>query len=173
MLLSGLTEQVVTQHVVQAALPGLAGVAPDVYAPDELQLPGLHVLHVDVDVEDEVANLLHGAPGGPVRVDPLREVARAAVAVAELRPGGDVLLHVGRDRDDLEAAGGVQLLPELLFELPNAPLLGRRGRLERRVDQLEAEERNARTAVVVGRRARNAGRPEGETGRQSRGLQQG
>jgi hypothetical protein len=64
----------------------------------------LHVLHADVDVEDEVAHLLHGSPGGPVRVDPLREVACAAVAVAELRPGGDFLLHVGRDRYDLEAA---------------------------------------------------------------------
>jgi hypothetical protein len=89
----------VAQHIIQAVPPRLVGVATNIDALDELQLPGLHVLHVEVDVKDEITHLLHGSPGDPFRTNPRCKVTFAAVAVADLGPSGDFLLYVGRDRD--------------------------------------------------------------------------
>ena len=67
----------------RAPSPGFVGVAANVDAPGELHLTGFGIFDVDIDVQDEVAHLLHGAPRGPIGADPLRELALAAVAVAD------------------------------------------------------------------------------------------
>ena len=101
------------QHVVQAVPPGFVGVAANIDALDERRLPGVHVRHVEVDVEDEIAHLLHGSPGDPLRTNSRGKVAFAAIAVADVGPSGGLLLDVGRDRDDPESAGGVQSFPDV------------------------------------------------------------
>src|SRR5262249_48867658 len=84
---SGLAEEIVAKQIVEAALPRIVAVAADIDAPDELHLSGFRVLHVDIDVEDEVAHLLHDAPGRPIRAGLAREVALAAIAVADRGTG--------------------------------------------------------------------------------------
>src|SRR5260370_32778252 len=119
-----LPQQLVADEVVEAVAQGFVGVAADIDAFDELHLPGLRILDIEVDVEDEVADLLHRAPCRPVGVDALGVVALAAVAVANLRTRGDLLLHPRLDRHYLEAPGGVQLLPQELLDPPHpSPLL--------------------------------------------------
>src|ERR1700730_9208896 len=100
------------QQVIKATPPGLVRVAAYINALDELQLSRARVLHVDVDVEDEIAHFLHGAPRGPLRPGFSGPVALAAIAVADLWSGRDFPAQVGRDWDDLETAGGVQPLLE-------------------------------------------------------------
>src|SRR5258708_28171850 len=155
-----LPQQLVADEVVEAVAPGFVGVAADIDAFDELHLPGLRILDIEVDVEDEVADLLHRAPCRPVGVDALGVVALAAVAVANLRTRGDLLLHLRLDRHDVEAAGGVELLPQEVVEQAQPALLVGRGRLERGVDEREAEEGAARHGLRMrgrGRRAARAG----------------
>src|SRR5258708_15603963 len=74
--------QAIAQQIIESPSPGFVGVAADVDAPGELHLTGFGILHVDIDVQDEVAHLLHGAPRGPIGAGPLRELSLAAVAVA-------------------------------------------------------------------------------------------
>src|ERR1051326_7091116 len=98
------------QHVVEAAAPGFVGVAADVDAFDKRELPGLRVLEVEVDVENEVADLLDRAPGGPVRARFSRVAPLAAVAVPDLRPARDFVLQFGRNGDERESAGRIELI---------------------------------------------------------------
>src|SRR5260370_24553518 len=81
-----LPQQLVADEVGEAVAPGFVGVAADIDAFDELHLPGLRILAIEGDVEDEVADLLPRAPCRPVGADALRVVAPAAVAVANLPP---------------------------------------------------------------------------------------
>ena len=80
---SGFAQQIIAQQIIESPSPGFVGVAADVDAPGELHLTGFGILHVDIDVQDEVAHLLHGAPRGPIGAGPLRALALAAVAVAD------------------------------------------------------------------------------------------
>jgi hypothetical protein len=112
-------------------LPGSVGVAADVDAPGELHLTGFGILHVDIDVQDEVAHLLHGAPRGPVRADPLRELALAAVAVADGGSRCDLLDRVRRNVDDLKTARGRELLAQDVIEQADALNLGEFSHQER------------------------------------------
>jgi hypothetical protein len=90
----------------RAPSPGFVGVAANVDAPGELHLTGFGIFDVDIDVQDEVAHLLHGTPRGPVRADHLRELALAAVAVANCGSRCDLLDPVRRNVDDLKTARG-------------------------------------------------------------------
>jgi hypothetical protein len=76
------------------------------------------------------------------------EVALAAVATADLRSGGDLLEYVGRNGDDLEATGSIQLFPECVVQHANASLLLGCCRLERGVNQLKTEECDAGRSLV-------------------------
>jgi hypothetical protein len=98
---ASLAQQIIAQQIIEPSLPGFVGVAADVDAPGELHLTGFGILHVDIDVQDQVADLLHGAPRGPVRADPLRELALAAVAVADRGSRCDLLDRVRRNVDNL------------------------------------------------------------------------
>src|SRR5262252_10146450 len=75
------------------------------------------------------------------------EVALTAVAAVDSWPGCDFGSDLGRDRHKPVAARRCQFLTEQLVELTDARVLGRGGRLERRVDQAEAEERHGDAAV--------------------------
>ena len=87
---------------------------------------------------NEIAHFLNCAPSRPVSTGLDREVALAAVAIAD--SGGDLLEHVGRNGDDLEATGSIQLFPKCVVEHANATFLLCRCRLERGVNQLKTEE---------------------------------
>src|SRR5262245_15423875 len=128
---SGLAEEIVAQQIVEAALPRIVAVAADIDAPDEFHLSGFHVLHVDIDVEDEVAHLLYSAPGGLIRAGLAREVALAAIAVADRGAACDLPLDRGRDTDDPETAGRVEFCTEQVVQQPDARAFGRSGRLKR------------------------------------------
>src|SRR5260370_39769297 len=80
-----LPQQLVADEVGEAVAPGFVGGAAGIDAFDELHLPGLRILDIEVDVEDEVADLLHRAPCRPVGVDAPGVVALPAVAAADLR----------------------------------------------------------------------------------------
>jgi hypothetical protein len=71
-----LLEQVMAQHVVEADLPGIV-VATDIDALDELHLICPSILHIDIDVQNEVADFLDGAPSGPVSPSSNGKVALA------------------------------------------------------------------------------------------------
>ena len=127
---SGLLEQVVTQHVIEPVPPGFVGIAANIDAFDELQFAACRIFHVEIDVQYQIADLLHGAPRGPVCADAFGVVALAAIASADLGTGGDPLLQVGRDRHDFKAAGIVELLLEQIIEHFDAAVFARRGRLQ-------------------------------------------
>src|SRR6185369_451294 len=112
--------------------------AADVDAFHELHLPAARILHIEIDVEDEVADLLNRSPRGPVRPRGDRRFLLAAVAILDRRTAKG-FLPFGRDRDDLEFAGGIQLLGEELADHLEARRLFWLGRLERGVDQGESE----------------------------------
>ena len=64
---SGFAQQIIAQQIIEPPSPGFVGVAANVDAPGELHLTGFGILHVDIDVQDSVANLLHGTPRGPTQ----------------------------------------------------------------------------------------------------------
>src|SRR6185312_4891188 len=109
------------------------------------------VLHVEVDVEDQVADLLHRALCRPIRAGAAAIVALAAVAIVDRRPLRDLLPYLRRDRHKLEAAGGLELVAQQVVEHVQPPFLSRGRRFERRVDQGEAEEGDAGNAVAGGK----------------------
>src|SRR5262249_20977582 len=92
-----LTEQVMAQQVIKPTPPSLVRVAANINALNELRLSRARVLHVNIDVEYEIAHLLDGTPSGPIRPGLSSPVALTAVAVADLRSVRDFLAQVGRD----------------------------------------------------------------------------
>src|SRR3984893_11216324 len=101
-------------------------------------------------------------PRGPVRADHLREPALAAVAVADGGPRCDLLDRVRRNVDDLKTARGRELLAQDVIEQADALDFYPRGRLERSIDELEAEKGNARHFLAVRPRVRSTARHDGE-----------
>jgi len=127
-----------TDHVVEAVPPGFVGIAANIDAFDKLHLSGPRILHVKVDIEDEVAHLLHGSPRRPIRPGPGRKVTLAAIAAAYGRTGLNFRLHVGGDGNDLESARGIKPFVKEIVEHFEPLHLGGGRLLERRVDQREA-----------------------------------
>ena len=80
-----LTKDVVAEHKVETVAPRLVGVSAYVHALGKFEFSGLRILHVEIDVENEVADLLDGSPRSPVRTNPVRNVAFASVAVLDPR----------------------------------------------------------------------------------------
>src|SRR3984893_12455772 len=101
-------------------------------------------------------------PRGPVRADHLREPALAAVAVADGGPRCDLLDRVRRNVDDLKTARGRELLAQDVIEQADALDFYPCGRLERSIDELEAEEGNPRHFLAVRPRVRSTDRHDGE-----------
>src|ERR1700726_2006996 len=101
-------------------------------------------------------------PRGPVRADHLREPALPAVAVADGGPRCDLLDRVRRNVDDLKTARGRELLAQDVIEQTDALDFYPCGRLERGIDELEAEEGNARHFLSVRPRVRSTARHNGE-----------
>src|SRR6476646_12036290 len=66
-----------------AAPPGLIGVSAQIDGLVEQDRAGRGVLDPDIDVENEVAHLLHPADQHPVGLQRLRDVELTAVAVAQ------------------------------------------------------------------------------------------
>jgi len=152
----------IAQQIIEPPSPGFVGVAANVDAPGELHLTGFRILHIEIDVQDQVAHLLHGAPRGPVRAGHLREPALAAVAVADGGPRCDLLDRVRRNVDNLKTARGRELLAQDVIEQADALDLYLCGRLERSIDEFEAEEGNARHFLAVRPRVRSTPRHDGE-----------
>jgi hypothetical protein len=86
----GLLEQVVAQHIIEATPPGFVRVTSDVDALGKFHLFCLSVLHINIDVQYKVADLLHSAPSGPVGPGFESEVALASVAIADFRRAGNL-----------------------------------------------------------------------------------
>ena len=118
---SGLPEQVMAQHVIEPMPPKLIGVASNIDAFDELQFAICRVLNVKIDVEDQIAHLLHSSPGRPVGADDRGVTTLAPVASADLRTVGDPPLHLGRDWHDLVATGIVEPFPQQVIEQFDRP----------------------------------------------------
>lgn len=78
---SRLTEDIVAKHIVETMAPGLVRVSAYVYALGKFEFSSLRILHVEIDVENEVADLLDGTPRGPIRANPVRNVALTSIAV--------------------------------------------------------------------------------------------
>ena len=92
------------EHIVEAMAPGLVGVSAYIHALGKFELSGLRILHVEIDVENEVADLLDGSPRGPVGTNPVRNVAFTSVAVLDPSPRSDLLLQFGGNGDEPESA---------------------------------------------------------------------
>ena len=133
----------------RAVAPRFIGVAANVDALEKTRCSGCRILDMHGDVENEVADLLDSSPRGSICTDLLREIPLTPVAVSNCRAVGDLLLHVGWNGDDLEAARGVQLLPEQIVEHPKAPIFERVGWLQRRIDQVKAQKDDAWNVVSL------------------------
>src|ERR1043166_4575252 len=156
------------QHVIEAAAPGLVGVAADVDALGKLELPGLRVLQVEVDVENEVADLLDRTPRCPVRARFSRVVAFAPVAVPDLRPARDFALQFGGNGDESESPGTIEFFAQQLIEHAQAGFLFGFRRFERRIDHRKAEECAARRIGCLRRCCSAARRAQRDHDRQWR-----
>jgi hypothetical protein len=54
----GLLQDVVPDHVIETTKPRFVGVAANVYAVGKFDSPGVHVLHVQIYVDDQKTNCL-------------------------------------------------------------------------------------------------------------------
>src|SRR5580658_2848426 len=90
---SGLLQDVVPDHVIETMTPRFVGVAANVYAVGKFDSAGLHVLHVQIYVEDEIADLLHNPPCRPLGANLLGKVPLTSVAIRNSRTGAGLLLY--------------------------------------------------------------------------------
>jgi hypothetical protein len=82
--------------------------------------------------------------GGPVCADAVGVVTLAAVAAADLRPGGDPALDIRRDRHGFEPAGRVEPLSQQIIEHLDAVFFRGARRFQRCIDQMKPEKRDCR-----------------------------
>ena len=75
-------------HVANAAQPGFIGIAAQIHGFRIQRPPRGDILDLNIDVEDEIADLLHSADDDDVCAERAADVEFAAVAVAQilLRP---------------------------------------------------------------------------------------
>jgi hypothetical protein len=99
----------VAKHVVETMVPGLVRVSANIHTLCKFKFSGLGILHVKIDVENEIADFLNSSPRRPLRTNPVREVALTRVAVPDPRAGGDFLLKFRRNADEAEAPRGAKL----------------------------------------------------------------
>src|SRR5918996_139236 len=140
-------QQPVLEQIADAVLPALVGVAADVDAAGEHLLAGGRVADHDVEVEHEVADLLHPADQGELRVQSLGDPDLAAVAAPQ-HAGRVDLVRDGRGIDQGKAPGFLKALAQLRLDHAQTRLILRIDALhlalQAGVDQLEVEHRQTR-----------------------------
>jgi hypothetical protein len=139
----------VAKHIVETMAPGLVRVSAYVYALGKFEFSSLRILHVEIDVENEVADLLDGTPRGPIRANPVRNVALTSIAVLDPGPRSDLLLQCGWNGGEAKAPRGAERLLEQDIEHLQAGHLDGLGRFQRSIDQDKAEKRHAGRIIGV------------------------
>lgn len=137
-------QQPVSQQIVRGACPGLVGIAAHVGAHRRDQLAGMHVVQVDIDVEDEIGDFLNRAGDDEISTDLPRQLHFAAAAglqIAAVRRSID-----RRSIQNGELAGVGQHFPDLVACTHEPPLLiGTRTidfALKAGIDEFEIEDGN-------------------------------
>jgi hypothetical protein len=86
-------QDVVPDHVIKTTKPRFVGVTADIYAVGKFDSAGSHVLHVQIYVEDEIADLLHSPPCHPLGAGLLGKVLLTSVAIWNARTDDGLLLN--------------------------------------------------------------------------------
>src|SRR5580700_4885406 len=108
---SGLLQDVVPDHVIETMKPRFVGVAANDYAVGEFDSSGLLVLHVQIYVEDEIADLLHSPPCHPLSASLLGKVPLTSVAIRNPRTGDGLPLYLRGNGNEAEPASTSNLVP--------------------------------------------------------------
>jgi hypothetical protein len=107
---SWLIKDIVAEHIVETMAPGLVRISAYIHALSKFEFSGFRIIHVEINIENDVADLLDGSPGGPIRTNPVRNVALTSIAILDPRPRSDLLLQFGWNGGGPEAARGPERL---------------------------------------------------------------
>jgi hypothetical protein len=137
-------DQPVLHQPADAPQPRLVGIAADVGREGADQPAGRSLVHIEVEVEDEIGNLLYRPGHRQLGARRCGEIRLAAVAPVERRPPVDLCGHGGEVDRNITAVGGGQS-PQLLAHQHQPPrLVGARPRslpLIAGIDELEGKDR--------------------------------
>ena len=78
---SRLIKEIVAEHIVETMAQDFVRISAYIYALSKFEFSGFRILHVEIDIENEVADLLDGTPRGPIRANPVRNVALTSIAI--------------------------------------------------------------------------------------------
>src|SRR3979490_743617 len=114
----------VVDQAADAAQPGLVGIAADIDRLGVYGLAGRHAAHVDIDVEDQVAHLLHPAQRDAIGAERFADIDLAAIAGAKLVGAPEPLdeLRGGRRIEHAIHAAALQLFRQLGADEPDSPI---------------------------------------------------